>query len=49
MLREQEVHQVIIRTLEELRLTIDAGNKERYTKEELLDLLTKVSAIMTSM
>lgn len=49
MLREQDVQHVILHTLEELRLTIDASSQESYTKEELLDLLTKVSAIMTSM
>lgn len=47
MLKEQEIQQVILHTLDELRQTIRASSKESYTKEELLLLLKQISDIMT--
>ncbi len=47
MLKDREVREVILHTLEELRQTIQASSRENYTKEELIDLLGQVSAAMT--
>lgn len=47
MLKEKEVQDVILHTLDELSQTIKASEKQSYTKEELLDLLGHVADFMT--
>ena len=46
VLKDKEVHEVILRTVAELRRTIKASEQETYTKEELLYLLKKVADYM---
>lgn len=48
-MKEQEVHQIILHTLAELRNTVERSRKETYTKAELIELITKVSDIMNTM
>lgn len=48
-MKEQEVQQIIVHTLEELRSTVEGSRKETYTKEELIHLLEQVSDIMGAM
>lgn len=48
MLREQEIQQVILHTLEELRQTIESSSRETYTRSELLQLLSQVADAMTT-
>lgn len=48
MLREQEIQQVILHTLEELRQTIESSSRETYTRSELLQLLRQVADAMTT-
>lgn len=48
MLKEKEIQEVILHTLDELRQTIEASNRESYTREELLQLLEQVSDFMTN-
>ena len=47
MLKEKEIQEVILRTLDELHQTIQTSEKQSYTKEELLDLLGRVADFMT--
>lgn len=47
MLNEEEVQQVILHTLDELRQTIEDSSKETYTREELIQLLAQLSDTMT--
>lgn len=47
MLKEREIQEVILHTLDELSQTIQASEKQSYTKEELLDLLAHVAGFMT--
>ena len=46
MLKEKEIQEVILHTLDQLRQTIQASEKQSYAKQELLGLLDQVSAIM---
>lgn len=48
MLKEKEIQEVILHTLEELRQTIKASSRETYTREELLQLLKQVADFMTA-
>ncbi len=48
MLKEKESQEVILHTLRELSQTIQASQKQSYTKEELLDLLERVADFMTT-
>lgn len=48
MLKEKEIQEVILHTLNELRQTIQVSDRQTYTKEELLDLLQKVADFMTT-
>lgn len=48
-MKEQEVQQIILHTLEELRKTVEGSSKETYTKAELIQLLEQVSDIMGAM
>lgn len=45
-LKEKEIQQVILHTLDELRQTIEASSRESYTREELLQLLEQVAVVM---
>lgn len=47
MLKEKEIHETILHTLDELRQTIKDSEKQSYSKEELLDLLGRVANFMT--
>ena len=47
MLKEKEIQQVILHTLDELRQTIETSEREYYSKEELLQLLKQVANVMT--
>lgn len=47
MLNEEEVQQIILHTLDELRQTIEDSSKEAYTREELIQLLAQLSDTMT--
>ena len=47
MLKEKEIQQVILHTLDELRQTIETSARENYSKEELLQLLKQVANVMT--
>ena len=47
MLKEKEIQEVILHTLDELRQTIQDSEKRSYTREELLDLLGRVADFMT--
>lgn len=47
MLKEKEIQQVILHTLDELRQTIETSERENYSKEELLQLLKQVANVMT--
>ena len=46
MLKEKEIQEVILHTLDELSQTVQASGKQSYTKEELLDLLGRVTDFM---
>lgn len=46
MLKEKEIQEVILHTLDELSQTIETSERQSYTKEELLDLLKKVADFM---
>ena len=48
MLKEKEIQEVILHTLDDLSQTIQASEKQSYTKEELLDLLGRVADFMTT-
>lgn len=48
MLKEKEIQEVILHTLDELRQTIEVSSRESYTREELLQLLKQVSDFMTN-
>ena len=41
MLKEKEIQEVILHTLDELSQTVQASGKQSYTKEELLDLWSR--------
>ena len=45
-LKEKEIQEVILHTLDELSQTVQASEKQSYTKEELLDLLGRVADFM---
>ena len=45
-LKEKEIQEVILHTLDELSQTVQASGKQSYTKEELLDLLGRVADFM---
>ena len=45
-LKEKEIQEVILHTLDELSQTVQASGKQSYTKEELLDLLGRVANFM---
>lgn len=47
MMKEKEIKDVILHTLDELSQTIQTSEKQSYSKTELLDLLDQVYAIMT--
>lgn len=46
MLREKEIQEAILHTLDELRQTIEGSSRETYTREELLQLLKQVADAM---
>ena len=46
MLKEKEIQEIILHTLDELRQTIEASSRETYTREELLQLLKQVADVM---
>lgn len=47
MLKEKEIQQVILHTLDELRQIIESSSRESYTREELLQLLKQVAGAIT--
>lgn len=48
MLKEKEIQEVILHTLDELSQTIQASERQTYTKEELIELLGQVADFMAA-
>ena len=48
MFKDEEIQQVILYTLGELRQTIQDSSRETYSKEELIDLLGQVADVLLS-